>query len=184
MGDYDMNKFFAASAFALALAIAPAAQATTFNVGDPNFQITNGTPFTPSITAFFYNSFSSSGAFDDTFEFTIPQDGFGSGSISTSFSSGSANKLVITDLIINGVSYALIDEPNGQSRSVGGIPIINGVLNTIRVIGEVTGSGLYSGTATFTAVAIPEPASWALMIAGFAAVGAAVRRRPMRVSFS
>lgn len=178
-----MNKFVAASAIALAMALAPAAQATTFNVGDPNFTLETGDPTSPTITASFKNAFSSTQDFDDTFEFTIPQNGYGSGSISTSFSG--ADKLVITDLIINGVSYALIDEPNGQSRTVGGIPIFNLALNTIRVIGTVTGSGLYSGTATFTAAAIPEPASWALMIVGFAAVGLAVRRhRPAKVSFS
>jgi len=182
MGDYDMKTFVMAGAFALALACAPAAQATVYHVGDPNFQITNGTPTSPSITALFFASFGSTGPFDDTFEFTIPQDGWGSGSISTSFSG--ADKLVITDLIINGVSYALIDGPNGQSVSLGGIPIVNGVLNTIQVIGTVTGSGLYTGTATFTAAAIPEPASWALMIGGFAVMGAAFRRRPAKVSFS
>lgn len=176
-----MKTFIAAGAIAIAMAWAPA-QATTFNVGDPNFTIETGTPFTPTITASFKNSFNASGSFDDTFEFTIPQTGYGSGSISTSFSG--ADKLVITDLIINGISYSLIDEASGQSRSVGGIPIFSLALNTIRVIGTVTGSGLYSGTATFTAAAIPEPASWALMIAGFAAVGVAVRRRPMKVSFS
>ncbi|MBT2188897.1 FxDxF family PEP-CTERM protein [Sphingobium nicotianae] len=177
-----MNKLAMATAAAFALAWAPAAQATVYHVGDPNFQITNGTPFTPSITALFFASFGATGAFDDTFEFTIPQNGFGSGSISTSFSNGSTNKLVITDLIINGVSYALIDEPNGQSRSVGGIPIFAFGLNTIQVKGNVTGSGLYTGTATFTAV--PEPAQWAMMVGGFAVLGAAVRRRSVRVAFS
>ena len=179
-----MYKLALATATALALAWAPSAQATVYNVGDPNFQITNGTPFTPSITAFFFASFDASGSFDDTFEFTIPQDGFGSGSISTSFSNDSTNKLVISDLIINGVSYALIDEPNGQSRTVGGIPIMNGVLNTIRVIGTVTGSGLYSGTATFTALAVPEPAAWGLMLGGFGVLGATIRRRRTQVAFS
>ena len=91
---------------------------------------------------------------------------------------------MISDLIINGVSYALIDEPNGQSRSVGGIPIFNGVLNTIRVIGTVTGSGLYSGTATFTALAVPEPAAWGMMLGGFGVLGATIRRRRTQIAFS
>lgn len=36
-------------------------------------------------------------------------------------------------------------------------------------------------SATFAITAIPEPATWALMIAGFAATGAALRRRPRAV---
>jgi hypothetical protein len=75
-------------ACALAVAVAPAANATNFFVGDPlHFNITSGTPFTSSITANFGNGFSSAGSFDDSFLFTIPQDGVGSGSLSTSFSS-------------------------------------------------------------------------------------------------
>lgn len=179
-----MNKFVLAATAALTLAWAPSVQATVFHVGDPNFQITNGTPFSPSITAFFYSSFSASGPFDDTFEFTIPQNGFGSGSISTSFSNSSTNKLNITNLIINGTPYAITTEAGGQSRSVTGIPITAFALNTIRVIGTASGSGIYSGTATFTASAIPEPATWALLAGGFSILGAAMRRRPMKVAFS
>ncbi|MDB5685937.1 MAG: hypothetical protein JWR77_526, partial [Rhizorhabdus sp.] len=91
----------------LALAFAPAANATVFHVfhvGDmPNFYLTSGTPFSDSITANFGNGYSSKVTFDDKFLFTIPQDGTGSGSISTSFSAA-RNKLTITELLINGIS--------------------------------------------------------------------------------
>lgn len=179
-----MKRLFKTGAVALALAAAPAAHAATFNIGDPNFQITFGTPFTPVIVAQFFNGYTSSQAFDDTFLFTIPQNGIGSGSISTSFSG--SNMLVITDLIVNGTSYGLQSTPGaGQSRVLGGIPIFNGVQNSINVKGFVLGAGIYTGTATFTAVPVPEPAAWALMVGGFAIVGAAVRRRrTMKVSFS
>lgn len=181
-----MNKLaFVSTGVACVLALAPAAQATTFHIGDPNFLITTGTPFTPTITAAFFNAYDSPISFDDSFLFTIPQNGTGSGSISTSFSS-SSNKLVIEQLLINGVSYPLVSLPDGQSAEVGGVPVINGALNTIQVIGFTLGDGgVYSGTATFTAAPIPEPATWAFMIAGFAAVGAAIRRRRTpQVSFS
>ncbi|HZV17793.1 MAG TPA: FxDxF family PEP-CTERM protein [Sphingobium sp.] len=181
-----MNKFALVSAsVACAVALAPAAQATTFHIGDPNFQITQGTPFTPTISAVFFNSYGTALNFDDSFEFTIPQNGVGSGSLSTSFSSDS-NKLIIDDLLINGVSYPLTSAPAGQAAEVGGIPITLGALNTIRVIGRSIGDGgTYSGTATFTASAVPEPATWAFMVAGFAALGAAIRRKRFTtVSFS
>ncbi len=35
----------------------------------------------------------------------------------------------------------------------------------------------FTGTATFNAGAVPEPASWALMIGGFGLIGSALRRR-------
>ena len=119
-----------------AMAFAPAANATTFPIGSPNFFITNGTPFTPSITAVFFNSFTSKTTFDDLYTFTIPQNGVGSGSISTSFSS-SKNKLTITDLIVNGVSYVVPSSGSGQSLTLNGVPIIANVLNTIEVKGFV-----------------------------------------------
>ena len=178
-----MNKFALGTIAALAMIVPAAANATTFPIGSPNFFITSGTPFTPSITATFFNGFTTTTNFDDSFTFTIPQNGWGSGSISTSFSSES-NKLTITSLLVNGVSYALTSSASGQSATIGGIPISFGVMNTIRVIGFTNGSGVYSGTATFAAAPVPELATWALMIAGFGAIGVAFRRRSTRVAFS
>jgi hypothetical protein len=183
-----MKKLAIAGAFtALSLACAPAANAAIFHVGDPNFQITSGSPTSPSITAIFFNGFEGSVTFDDSFLFTIPQDGFGSGSISTSFSAATKNLLTITDLIINGVSYTVPASSSGQSFSVSGIPIVANVLNTIEVKGFTVGSGTYSGTATFAA--IPEPASWMMMILGFGAVSMIMRRQRQqnvrsRISFA
>ena len=158
---------------ALAIAAAPGAQAATvIPVGSPNFFITTGTPFTPSITAVFFNSFTTPTAFDDQFTFTIPQNGTGSGSLSTSFSSG-LNQLTISSLIINGVSYPLTSTSSGQAATVGGVPISSLHLNTIEVIGS--GVGSFDGVATFTAV--PELATWAMMVGGLGLVGLALRRR-------
>jgi hypothetical protein len=170
-----------ASALAFALNFAPA-MATVFPVGSPNFFLTSGTPFTPTITAIYGNGFGASGGFDDSFTFTIPQNGVGSGSIATSFSGGST-LLTITDLIINGFHYVVPSTGSGQSLSVNGIPIHNGVLNTIRVIGTVTGSGSYGGNLTFQAV-VPELGTWGMMIGGFAMVGAGLRRRQRLSSFA
>ena len=180
-----MIKYALAGAVAaLTLAAAPA-QATTYNIGSSNFFITNGAgPFDPLIKAIFFNSYDSGTSFDDTFTFIIPQNGVGSGSISTSFSS-TLNNIVIDQLIINGVSYTLDSDASGQSAVVGGIPIVSGIQNYIRVVGTINGAGGdYAGTATFNATAVPEPASWALLISGFAILGGALRRRPTRVSFA
>jgi hypothetical protein len=162
---------------ALALAVAPAASAANvFHPGDPNFTITNGTPFTPSITAVFFDSFSAPTTFDDNFVFTIPQDGTGSGSISTSFS-GLHNKLVITNLFVDGTAFSLNSQSHGQSLSLGNVPIVSGVPNDIEVEGYVLHTGSYSGTLTFTAGVIPEPATWGMMILGVGMLGLGLRLR-------
>jgi len=174
-----------AASLALAIGVAPAANATVFHVGDmPNFYITSGTPFSPSITANFGNGFTTKTTFDDSYEFTIPQNGTGSGSISTSFSSAS-NKLVITDLLINGVHYVVPSNGSGQYLAVSGITILDGVLNTIEVIGKTSKrGGTYSGTMTFTAAVVPETATWAMMLSGFGLIGAVLRRRKTSPTFA
>ena len=66
------------------------------------------------------------------------------------------------------------------------MPIHFGALNTITINGLSRGQGHYAGTAEFTPVAgaVPEPATWAMMLLGFGAVGFSIRRkrRPTRIS--
>jgi len=169
---------------ALALAFAPAANAATiFNVGSSHFFLTSGTPFTPSITAVFFDGFQTTTTFDDIFEFTIPQNGLGSGSISTSFS-GSTTDLTISSLLINGVAYTVPFTGSGQSTSFGGVNIVDGGLNTIEVKGSTLGSGSFAGNATFQAVTVPEPATWTMMIGGLGLLGLALRRQRTSLSLA
>ena len=183
-GKLMKNVILGSAGFVLAAAFAPAANATVFHVGDmPNFYLTSGTPFTKSITANFGNGFTTKTTFDDIYEFTIPQDGTGSGSISTSFSS-SSNKLTITDLLINGVHFVVPSNGSGQFLAVSGINIVDGVLNTIEVIGKTSKrGGTYSGTLTFAAAVVPETATWAMMLGGFGLMGAVLRHRKTSLSF-
>jgi hypothetical protein len=162
-----------------------ASAATIVNVGalppaNPYFYLTSGTPTSPVITANFGATITGpSTTFDDIFEFTIPQNGTGSGSLSTSFSSA-LNQLTIGQVLVNGVIETLIASSGGQSLTVTGVPILNGVMNTIEVKGATSATAVaatYTGTATFAAGAVPEPASWAMMIGGFGLIGAAMRRR-------
>jgi len=88
--------------------------------------------------------------------------------------------LVLTDVIVDGVSRTLVAGPGGQSVTTNGVPITAGVLNTIEVKGHTGANaiaGTYTGTMTFAAGVVPEPASWAMMIGGLGLVGGAMRRR-------
>jgi len=71
---------------------------------------------------------------------------------------------------------------SGQSLTLNGVPIFENVMNTIEVKGFVKQTGSYSGTVTFQAV--PEAATWSMMLGGFAMIGAAMRRRRTSVRFA
>lgn len=185
--------FLKCLAGAIALAGASAASATVFPIdsnsdgnsydgpGD-NFYITVGTPTAPYISAIFSNAFATPTSFDDSFTFTIPQNGLGGGSISVSIPT-SVPLITLTDVIINGNSYAAeLAANNGLTLSVFNVPINAFALNTIRVIGS--GQGSYSGTVSFQATAVPEPAAWAMMLCGFGLVGFAMRRRRTNVRYA
>jgi hypothetical protein len=74
---------------------------------------------------------------------------------------------------------------SGQFVAVSGIPILDSVMNTIRVTGTTAKfGGTYSGTMTFSAAAVPEAATWAMMLGGFGMIGAAMRRRRTSLSFA
>ncbi|MCU6456134.1 FxDxF family PEP-CTERM protein [Sphingomonas sp. A2-49] len=162
-----------------AFAAAPSASATTFPVGSPNFTGTPGPGGT--FSANFGNSGIATGDFSDSFTFTLPANGLGSGTVTTSASIfGSPNDLDFTSVTINNM-MATLTKLNGGLYEVafaGGVPITGGVLNTLTVTGVSRGSGAYGGQLSFipSATAVPEPAAWAMMILGMGAVGFAMRR--------
>lgn len=172
-----------------ALTIAATANATTFNVGDNYpvgkngyFLLSNGTgPLSPIITARFgadYNVGTPGVSFDDSFVFTIPQNGLGSGNVSTSFTV-TTNMLTITDVLFNTVSYAasIVTNGSGSAFTINDLPITAFDTNTLQIKGTVVGINSYSGNLTFAASAVPETSTWAMMVVGFGMLGFAARRR-------
>ena len=177
----------AAGVATLGFAVAPSAQAATFPVGSPNFTATPGPNGT--FAGAFFNTGIAAGEFSDTFTFTLPTSGFGSGTVTTSANFlGAANDLDFTSVTINGVAADLASLGGGvfESAYKNLIPITAGQLNTITVTGLSRGNGAYGGQASFIPSAIPEPATWAMMLVGFAMVGAAsrYRRRHSAVTFA
>ena len=176
-----------------ALAMGSAAGATVIHVGGATtgapanasyaFDLTNGsTPFSPVITARYsadYGAHSGTQAVDDSFVFTIPQDGFGSGNFSTSFTV-SSNMFTLTDILFNGTSYfsQVTVGSHGYSLSIDDpLPIAANIQNTLEIIGSVKGINGYSGNLTFAAGAVPEASTWGMMLVGFGAIGIGYRRR-------
>jgi len=56
--------------------------------------------------------------------------------------------------------------------------------SSYRIAGSNQSFALTSGSITDVTGAVPEPASWAMMIAGFGLVGGAMRRRQIRISYA
>jgi hypothetical protein len=80
----------------------------------------------------------------------------------------------------NGTSNFAFNIANGvfDSASREMIPLVANATNIITVTGTTFGDASYSGTLSFgQTAAVPEPATWALMLMGFGAVGFSMRRR-------
>ncbi|MBD8549002.1 FxDxF family PEP-CTERM protein [Sphingomonas sp. CFBP 8760] len=158
---------------------APAAYGATFPVGGSNFTATPGPNGT--FAGAFFNTGIAAGAFTDIFTFTLPANGFGSGTVTTSATlPGSANDLDFTSVFVNDVAAQITRTEGGlfEVAFTNNVPIVAGVLNRIVVNGVSRGGGAYGGQATFSTVAaVPEAATWAMMLVGFGMIGAATRYR-------
>lgn len=217
-----MRKLVLSLVGASALALSSAASAVVIVVGAPNagdqsqgpttFQVSPenaGDPsYVGSITANIGHTGIAGGDFTDTFLFTIPQTGVGSGSITTSVSFENflgVTDLDITSVVINGLTAfsalataSTPSAPFGTPCTVrdtvpgGGtcganeayfrndVPIVANVQNTVTVTGLSRGNGSYAGVLTFTPAqtpVVPEPATWGMMLLGFAGIGWQLRRK-------
>ena len=181
------------AAAASAFAIIPAANAATFVPGDPEFRVFgDGTTGTDPVSATMGNG-GLSGSDVDQFTFQIGPEtgdfiGLGSGSITTSFSIEATNGLNFNSVVFNnGVSDFIIDIMNNRG-GISDVPIFSGNVNTLTVDYTANTNASYGGNLTFTPTgAIPEPATWLMMILGFAAVGFSMRRKKdtsLRVNYA
>ena len=196
-----MKMFAKALVAASALALASTANAailliTPNNPANPagTVFVTGGNIASGPITATIGHAGIPAGSFTDNFQFTIPQTGTGSGSVTTSVSFTDflgATDVDFTSVLFNGLSASLVLRDASAvvctTRGVGtcgadeqyalnNVAITAGVLNTLSVSGTSRGQGGYGGSLTFTPAAVPEPSTWAMMLVGFGAVGFGMRR--------
>lgn len=129
-----------------------------------------------SFSGTFGNTAISAGAFSDTFNFTMPT-GVAAGTISSNFSTDQLNNIDFTAVTLNGTAFSVGSTGQTEFRSLNSLPVTSGT-QTLVVSGSSGGNASYSGTLAFTpTVAVPEPATWAMMITGFGGVGALLRRK-------
>ena len=97
------------------------------------------------------------------------------GTLATGPRTSAGNDINFVTATLNGFAFNLFS-PDGGITEFGSLaPISMQALNTLNITGYTGGRGSFAGTLTFQAV--PEPATWAMMLFGFGAIGFAMRRR-------
>ena len=163
-----MKKLFVGAALAVSmLAAAPAANAAQY------IKLT-APAADGSITGVFGDTAVAGGGFSHVFDFVFPVNGAGGATISSILTLGApSTNINFTSVKLNGVELDLVSNGNVEFRSLFNLPITAGA-QKLEVFGWSGGNGSYSGTLTFGS-AVPEPATWAMMIIGFTGAGVAIR---------
>lgn len=180
-----MRKLLLAAAAAMALVGATNANAASTVVGPVPVVLT------PPSSAFFGSNITGGPtSFDDTFSFTIAgQAGFTDAQVSTLLLNHSQNvdftylaldgmvTTVTGGVASGGVFTKTSSDPAPETWAILDPVYLTVGDHTLHFMGNLIGpSGSYSGTINVQA-AVPEPATWAMMLLGFGAMGIAVRRR-------
>lgn len=125
-------------------------------------------------------------SFTNVFNFMTPM-GFNlaSATISSIETANPATALDFSSVTLNGVEFTNAVSDGSEFRNLFNQALVQGADNTIRVAGTSGGNASFAGTLSFAAVsAVPEPATWAMMLIGFGAVGYSMRRRGADVRMS
>ncbi len=121
-------------------------------------------------------------SFTDTFEFILPQNGIGSGAVINIASKiGAIGDITFTKILVNGEAGVVSNLGTISSASASSVLLKAGE-NKITIFGDAKGTSAYGGSINFTP-AVPEMATWGMMILGFIGMGAAMRRRRTTVTF-
>ena len=182
-----MNKLIlAAVAATVAFAAAPSANAAQYlNITGPS-----GT-FGDDTVSCANNGVSCS--FNRTFTFTTPAGyNLASSDISSLLTGNNqATNIDFSSVTLNGVEFNILSTGTQEFRNLLNQALIAGGLNTLLVSGTVGAAGSttpadasFSGNLSFAnqVAAVPEPATWGLMVVGFGMIGAAARSRKTKTT--
>jgi hypothetical protein len=171
----NFKKAIAVAALGLGLGMAGQASATDFTVP---------LTFGGGVYTGGFSDTGVTGNFTDSFTFNLPKLGAGS-SFTLSSSSVTASS-VITGLAgyLDTPSQAFTVTQSGTSPYTFDfgtllVPSLTAGNHTLYITGN-TGTASISGTITVAVAAVPEPATWAMMIGGVGFTGGALRRRAKR----
>jgi hypothetical protein len=122
--------------------------------------------------------------FDDIFNFVVPTGPDGKADFTvTSTMSGDSQNITFSNVSFDSHPFDVQVSGWNETRTLNHVPVTAGTTYTLELAGSagvagVTPNASYSGVITFAPLAaVPEPAAWALMIAGFGGTGALLRRR-------
>ena len=123
-------------------------------------------------------------AFTTNLNFAAPA-GFNvqSADITTTFTTPNQD-IDFTSVLLNGAAFTLVSgEPTDRGSILNQPLLANNTLQVNGLAGTAAGGAdaAFSGTLSFARTApVPEPATWAMMLVGFGAVGFGMRRRQAR----
>lgn len=128
-------------------------------------------------------------SFTINYSFAAPVDGSGSISFTTTSTVASTALLRLNSATFNGAPVTITAETaaNGAITYNGMLDYADAVQGqpfTLSLAAQVRRGGSLSTSVSYVAGAVPEPASWAMMIGGFGVVGGSLRRRRTSVRFA
>jgi opacity protein-like surface antigen len=132
-----------------------------------------------SLSGAFSDTALSAGSFTDTFTFTVPTGVLGS-------TLDPLTNVDFSSVTLNGQKFNVSSTGAVEFQSLANFAVTGGT-QTLVVSGTSGGNGSFAGTLAFAAgaaAAVPEPASWALMLLGFGGLGAVLRQRRRTLSFA
>ena len=122
------------------------------------------------------NAAEGTGSFTDVFNFVLSANWDANAQIGSIILQG--KDVDFTSIMLDGFAFYQVGfDPSAETWQLDPVYLTAGS-HTITVMGSITGpgGGAYSGTVN-VAPPVPEPATWAMMLLGFGAVGFAMRRR-------
>jgi len=173
-----MRKLLYAVAGAAALSTASLANAAITIVGTSGGDISVGTPDNVTIpnTVNFDTTTNTSTSLNPWFEFSNNQ----TGNYIFDLTSSTAGASITLEQLLAGGGSSIIQTVTGTGRFLEldtGTLAANTTYRFMYTFNTPTGGGTVSGNSSFYLAAVPEPATWAMMLLGFAGIGVTMRRR-------